>query len=157
MLNNSNKSSIALIETNRIKHLVQTKNGYEMIPLEIEDLPYVPVILFLTKTEDEQTKKIKYKLNYKLLMPQIDIEPVFNEEYNLYNNSKFEMVTTNNNPQSSIIYDNKNTITLYKLKNQETIEKYIMRKKRKLFELKLILDENIRINENDNIQKTYKK
>ena len=148
--------SIALIETEKIMFLVKTNGSYKMMPVNIEGLLYIPVII--NAKEAEKAGEIAYNLSYKLLIPHINLPSTYNEEYKLDENSQIICTHTINDTteESPVIYDNKDDRTILKLKRPETLENYLIRNKRKLFELKHLIDGSIELANELNRQKTLK-
>ena len=157
----SNLNCIALIETHRIKHLTKIDDSYKMEPIHIVNMPYIPLIIHTYADINKELEKIKYNFTYELLISHVTIPSTYIEEYVLSNNqeaSKNQVtynLLPNNTIESPIIYDNKNIVTISKLKNQEILADYILHNKRKLFNLKHIVDESFELFEEKN-QKTYR-
>ncbi len=152
LINETN--SVALIDAGRIKLLIKTANSYEMLPVNIEGLSHIPIIVRTKKTENSPV--VAYTLEYELLVPHTNLPSIYNEKYSLSEGSQIICSRTINDStkKTPVIYDNKGIVTISKIISTETLESYITKNKRKLFELKHLIDASNQTANELNSQKT---
>lgn len=133
----------ALIESDKIEFLDDNDNW---ISLDKFGLSQVPIIFSASKINDENSNIIKYKLNYRLLIPKIDITSKREEyiylcknEANEYYREYHSIPNENYEESTQVRYNNEGTNTFSKAKTASTIITYISKVRRTLYIISSIM------------------